>query len=135
MLLVTVHNWEAFTWLTRSVTSSVVRRFPELENSQKKDRTSFADERYVQFRGSLGKTQQTTVAQNVHPSDFIEQVTRSVLNETMRKLGGKRRRRRRRLTPSQRILKQIEALLKPAKQQVSRKRTVRARSKVKQRAY
>jgi hypothetical protein len=66
-------------------------------------------------------------------SDFVEQVTKTVLNEGMRKIGGKRRRRR--LSPSQRLAKQIEAMIKPAKQQVSRKRTTRARSKTKRRAY
>lgn len=66
-------------------------------------------------------------------SDFVEQVTKTVLNEGMRKLGGKRRRRR--LSPSQRIAKEIERLAKPAKRQVSRKRTTRARSKVKRRGY
>lgn len=66
-------------------------------------------------------------------SDFIEQVTKTVLSEGMRKLGGKRRRRR--LTPTERIAKQIEEYFKPAKRQVSRKRTVRARSTVKQRGY
>ncbi|MCO5065642.1 MAG: hypothetical protein M9924_14675 [Rhizobiaceae bacterium] len=65
--------------------------------------------------------------------DFVEQVTKTVLNEGMRKLGGKRRRRR--LSPQQRIAKQIEQMLKPARKQVSRKRTVRARSKVKRREY
>lgn len=66
-------------------------------------------------------------------SDFVEQVVKTALNEGMRKLGGKRRRRR--LTPSQRIAKEIEALVKPAKRQVSRKKTTRARSKVKRRGY
>ena len=66
-------------------------------------------------------------------TDFIEQVTKTVLSEGMRKIGGKRRRRR--LTASQRIARQIEALIKPAKRQVSRKRTTRARSKVKRRGY
>lgn len=65
--------------------------------------------------------------------DFIEQVAKTILSQAMQKLGGKRRRRR--LTPSQRIAKQIEALIKPAKRQVSRKRTTRARSKVKRRGY
>lgn len=65
--------------------------------------------------------------------DLVEQITKTVLNEGMRKLGGKRRRRR--LSPQQRIAKQIEKLLTPAKKQVSRKRTTRARSKVKRRGY
>lgn len=66
-------------------------------------------------------------------SDFVDQVVKTVLSESMRKLGGKRRRRR--LTPTQRITKQIEDYFKPAKRQVSRKRTTRARSKVKRRGY
>ncbi|MGE0281806.1 MAG: hypothetical protein AB7P20_14500 [Rhizobiaceae bacterium] len=66
-------------------------------------------------------------------SDFIEQVTKTVLNEGLRKIGGKRRRRR--LSPTQRIAKEIERLVKPAKQQVSRKKTTRARSKTRRRAY
>jgi len=65
--------------------------------------------------------------------DFVEQVTKTVLNEGMRKIGGKRRRRR--LSPSQRIAKEIERLVKPAKRQVSRKKTTRARSKTRRRAY
>jgi len=65
--------------------------------------------------------------------DFVEQVTKTVLNEGMRKIGGKRRRRR--LSPTQRIAKEIERLVKPAKQQVSRKKTTRARSKVRRRTY
>lgn len=65
--------------------------------------------------------------------DFIEQVTKTVLAEGMRKLGGKRRRRR--LSPAQKIARGIEDYFKPAKRQVSRKRTVRSRSKVRQRGY
>jgi hypothetical protein len=65
--------------------------------------------------------------------DFVEQVTKTVLNEGLRKIGGKRRRRR--LSPSQRIAKEIERLVKPAKRQVSRKKTTRARSKTRRRAY
>ncbi|MBX3597112.1 MAG: hypothetical protein KF874_06005 [Rhizobiaceae bacterium] len=64
--------------------------------------------------------------------DLVEQITKTVLDEGMRKLGGKRRRRR--LSPQQRITKEIEKLLRP-KKQVSRKRTTRARSKVKRRGY
>lgn len=66
-------------------------------------------------------------------SDFIEQVTKTVLSEGMRKIGGKRRRRR--LSPTQRITKELERMIKPAKRQVSRKRTTRARSRVKRRGY
>jgi hypothetical protein len=66
-------------------------------------------------------------------SDLVEQVVRSALSEGMRKLGGKRRRRR--LSPSQRIAKEIERMIKPAKRQVSRKRSVRSRSKHRRRPY
>ncbi|HEY5818108.1 MAG TPA: hypothetical protein VIU14_06870 [Mesorhizobium sp.] len=66
-------------------------------------------------------------------SDFVEQVTKTVLSEGMRKLGGKRRRRR--LSPTQRIAKEIERMIKPAKRQVSRKRTTRARSKTWRQGY
>jgi hypothetical protein len=66
-------------------------------------------------------------------SDLVEQVVRSALSEGMRKLGGKRRRRR--LSPSQRIAKEIQRMIKPAKRKVSRKRTVRSRSKVRSRGY
>jgi hypothetical protein len=65
--------------------------------------------------------------------DFVEQVTKTILSEGMRKLGGKRRRRR--LTPSQRIAREIERLVRPARRQVSRKRTIRSRSKFRQRGY
>lgn len=64
-------------------------------------------------------------------SDLVDQIVKTVLSESMRKLGGKRRRRR--LTPTERIARQIGDYFKPAKRQVSRKRTVRARSKVKRR--
>lgn len=65
--------------------------------------------------------------------DLVDQITKTVLDEGMRKLGGKRRRRR--LTPRQRITKELEKLLVPAKRQVSRKRTTKARSKFKRRGY
>jgi len=65
--------------------------------------------------------------------DLVEQITKTVLNEGLRKLGGKRRRRR--LSPQQRMTKELGKLLAPAKKQVSRKRTTRARSKVKRRGY
>jgi hypothetical protein len=66
-------------------------------------------------------------------SDFVEQVVRSALSEGMRKFGGKRRRGR--LSPSKRIAREIERMIKPAKRQVSRKRTVRSRSKYRRRSY
>jgi hypothetical protein len=66
-------------------------------------------------------------------NDLVEGVAQSVASEIKRKLVGKRRRRR--LSPSQRIAKEIERMIKPAKRQVSRKRTVRSRSKHRQRSY
>lgn len=65
--------------------------------------------------------------------DFVEQVTKTVLSQTMQKLGGKRRRRR--LSPRQKITNAIKEALMPAKRQVSRKRTTRARSKTVRRGY
>ena len=63
--------------------------------------------------------------------DFVKGVVSDVLNDMLKKATGttKRRRRRRAATPTER-LRQIEKLLKPAKRQTSRKRTVRKRSKV-----
>ncbi|CAG1015757.1 MAG: hypothetical protein F9K19_23150 [Rhizobiaceae bacterium] len=89
--------------------------------------------------------------------DIVEQVVGGALQEILKKTGTRKRARRRRraLTPSER-LKKIEKLLKPdetgpartadgrfkktrasrpAKQQTSRRRTVRARSKAKRRGY
>ncbi len=44
-------------------------------------------------------------------ADFVEQVTRTVLNQGLQKLGGKRRRRR--LSPQEKIAREITAWLKP----------------------
>jgi len=67
--------------------------------------------------------------------DFVKGVVSDVLNDMLKKATGttKRRRRRRAATPTER-LRQIEKLLKPAKRQTSRKKTVRTRSKAKRRA-
>ncbi len=67
--------------------------------------------------------------------DFVKGVVSDVLNDMLKKATGttKRRRRRRAATPTE-GLRQIEKLLKPAKRQTSRKKTVRTRSKAKRRA-
>lgn len=72
-------------------------------------------------------------------SDVIGNVVDGALREILKKTNGtgKRTRRRKRAatTGSAPTLRKIEKLLKPAaKRQVSRKRTTRARSKVKRRA-
>lgn len=70
-------------------------------------------------------------------SDFVKGVVSDVLNDMLKKATGttKRiRRKRRAATPTER-LRQIEKLLKPAKRQTSRKKTVTARSKARRRAY
>ncbi|MCO5163721.1 MAG: hypothetical protein M9939_21555 [Mesorhizobium sp.] len=68
--------------------------------------------------------------------DFVKGVVNDVLQDMLKKATGstkRRRRRRRAATPTER-LRQIEKLLKPAKRQTSRKKTVRTRSKAKRRA-
>jgi hypothetical protein len=70
-------------------------------------------------------------------SDLVKSVVDSALSEILKKTTGTRKRSRRRnrtLTASER-LSRIEKLLKPAKRQTSRKRTVRSRSKTRRRAY
>ena len=70
--------------------------------------------------------------------DLVEGVVETALREILKKATGTgrraRRRRRTTLTASVR-LRRIERMLKPAKKQVSRKRTVRSRSKTRRRAY
>lgn len=69
-------------------------------------------------------------------TDFVKSVASDVLQDMLKKASGTSRRRKRRTrapTAAER-LKKIEKLLKPAKRQTSRKRTVRTRSKVKRRA-
>ena len=66
--------------------------------------------------------------------DFVKGVVSDVLNDMLKKASGKRARRRKRaISPTER-LRRIERLLKPAKRQTSRKRTMRARSKTRRRA-
>lgn len=70
-------------------------------------------------------------------TDIVKNIVSDVLNDMLKKTTGTRKRARRRsgsLTATER-LSRIERLLKPAKRQVSRKKTTRARSKAKQRAY
>jgi hypothetical protein len=67
-------------------------------------------------------------------SDLVQSVVDSALQEILKKTGV-RKRRRRRTTTATRTLDRIEKLIRPAKRQTSRKRTVRARSKTRRRAY
>ena len=70
--------------------------------------------------------------------DLVAGVVESALREILKKATGTGRRARRRkratLTASER-LRRIERMLKPAKKQVSRRRTVRSRSKARRRGY
>ena len=66
-------------------------------------------------------------------SDLVQSVVDSALSEILKKTGVRKRRRRRTGTATSTI-REIEKLLKPAKRQTSRKRTVRSRSKAKRRA-
>ncbi|GAA4115373.1 hypothetical protein ACFFTN_18815 [Aminobacter aganoensis] len=69
-------------------------------------------------------------------SDLVEGVVDGALKDILKKTTGtsKRTRRRKRTTStSSATLRQIEKLLRPAKKQTSRKRTVRSRSKVRRR--
>lgn len=67
-------------------------------------------------------------------TDFVKGVVGDVLQDMLKKTTGKRARRRKRaLTPTER-LSRIEKLLKPARKQTSRKRSLRARSKTRRRA-
>lgn len=68
-------------------------------------------------------------------TDFVKGVVSDVLTDMLKKgtgLGRRAKRRKRALTPTER-LSRIEKLLKPARKQTSRKRTVRSRAKVKRR--
>ncbi|MCO5085044.1 MAG: hypothetical protein M9955_25710 [Rhizobiaceae bacterium] len=67
-------------------------------------------------------------------SDLVKSVVDSALGEILKKTGVRKRRRRRTSTATSTI-RQIEKLLKPAKRQTSRKKTVRSRSKTRRRAY
>ena len=66
-------------------------------------------------------------------TDLVKSVVDSALGEILKKTTGKRRRRRTSTATS--TLQKIEKLIKPAKRQTSRKKTVRARSKTKRSAY
>jgi hypothetical protein len=70
--------------------------------------------------------------------DFAKGVVQDVLQDMLRKASASKRARRRkrttRLTAAER-LRRLERLVKPAKRQTSRRKTVRARSKAKRRAY
>ncbi|MEJ6783191.1 hypothetical protein [Aminobacter sp. Piv2-1] len=71
-------------------------------------------------------------------SDLVEGVVDGALKDILRKSSStsKRTRRRKRTASSgSATLRQIEKLLRPAKKQTSRKRTTRARSKVRRRGY
>lgn len=70
-------------------------------------------------------------------SDLVQGVVDGALKDILRKTSGtskRTRRRKRTTTSSSATLRQIEKLLRPAKRQTSRKRTVRSRSKVRRRA-
>ncbi|MFZ1680231.1 MAG: hypothetical protein WAT70_04365 [Rhizobiaceae bacterium] len=70
--------------------------------------------------------------------DLVKGVVDGALKEILKKTTGRStltRRRRRKATGSTATLRQIEKLLKPAKRQTSRKRTVRTRAKTKRRAW
>jgi hypothetical protein len=69
--------------------------------------------------------------------DFVKGVVTDVLQDMLRKASSSRRARRRRrttkLTAAER-LRRLERLIKPAKRQTSRRKSVRSRSKAKRRA-
>lgn len=67
--------------------------------------------------------------------DLVKSVVNDVIRDMLRKATGKRARRRKRSLTATERLNRIEKLLKPARKQTSRKRTVRARSKTRRRAY
>ena len=70
--------------------------------------------------------------------DFVKGVVTDVLQDMLRKAQSSRRAKRRKrttkLTAAER-LRRLERLVKPAKRQTSRRKTVRSRSKAKRRAY
>ncbi len=69
--------------------------------------------------------------------DFVKGVVSDVIQDMLRKASSKRSRRRRRtssMTDAER-LRRLERMIKPAKRQTSRRKTVRARSKAKRRPY
>ena len=70
--------------------------------------------------------------------DFVKGVVTDVLQDMLRKASSSKRSRRRKrttsLTAAER-LRRLERLVKPAKRQTSRRKTVRSRSKAKRRSY
>lgn len=68
--------------------------------------------------------------------DFVKGVVTDVLEDMLKKATTSKRRRRRKTATgaANQTLRQIEKLLKPAKRQTSRKKTVRARAKPRRRA-
>ncbi len=70
-------------------------------------------------------------------SDLVQGVVDGALKDILKKTSGtskRARRRKRTASSSSSTLRQIEKLLRPAKKQTSRKRTVRSRSKVRRSA-
>ena len=71
--------------------------------------------------------------------DFVRGVVTDVLQDMLRKAStSKRSRRRKRSTSSMTAaerLSRLERMIKPAKRQASRRKTVRSRSKAKRRSY
>ena len=67
--------------------------------------------------------------------DFVKGVVSDVLNDMLKKATTSKRRRRRTTATStaNQTLRQIDKLLKPAKQQTSARKTVRKRSKARRR--
>jgi len=69
--------------------------------------------------------------------DFVKGVVNDVLQDMLRKASSSKRARRRKrttsLTAAER-LRRLERLVRPAKRQTSRRKTVRSRSKAKRRA-
>jgi hypothetical protein len=70
--------------------------------------------------------------------DFVKGVVNDVLQDMLRKASASKRAKRRKrtttLTAAER-LRRLERLVKPARKQTSRRKTVRARSKAKRRSY
>jgi hypothetical protein len=70
--------------------------------------------------------------------DFVKGVVNDVLQDMLRKASSSKRAKRRKrtttLTAAER-LRRLERMVKPAKRQTSRRKTVRARSKSKRRSY
>jgi hypothetical protein len=67
-------------------------------------------------------------------SDLVKSVVHDVVQDMLKKATGKRARRRKRTLTAAERLNRIEKLLKPARKQTSRKRTVSSRSKARRRA-